>query len=81
MADLRIPCVIPYPQMQCPRTLLTSAKDSLISSLHSNWLAVGVEQNKGTVRLHRATDYGSRIETQPSAISAKKYTQLLSNSQ
>jgi len=27
VADLRIPCVIPYPQMRCPRTLLTPAKD------------------------------------------------------
>jgi len=30
VADLRIPCFIPFPQMQCPRTLLTSGKDSLI---------------------------------------------------
>jgi hypothetical protein len=71
VADLRITCVIPHPQMQFPRTLLTTAKDSLISSFHSDWLAAGRGQNKRTVRLHMTTDYGSRTETQPSAISTK----------
>jgi hypothetical protein len=46
VTDLRIPCVIPYRQLQCTHALLTSAKYSLISSHRSNWLAAGMERIK-----------------------------------